>query len=133
MTLAAAEAIIEAAKTKARAIPVAVSCAVVDSGGILVAFERMDGAELVTVVLAEDKAYTALVNQSDTGALAALSQPGAELFGLDSAAGGRMVVFAGGIPLLCDGVLVGAVGVSGGTVVEDQVIAEAGALAFAQN
>ena len=130
LTLAAARAMIAAVKVEAGAIGVAMSCAVVDSGGQLVAFERMDAADLVTVTLAQDKAWTALVNRMPTGDLGPLSQPGAEFYGYASVAGGRTIVFAGGLPLERNGVLVGAVGVSGGDSAQDQRAVEAGRRAF---
>ena len=111
---------------------IAISVAVVDSGDQLLAFERMDGADLVTIDLARDKAFSALVNRMPTRDLAPLVQPGAEFYGYDSLAGGRMIVFAGGIPLERDGVLVGAIGVSGGSADQDQRAAEAGVRAFDQ-
>ncbi|HUR17060.1 MAG TPA: heme-binding protein [Candidatus Limnocylindrales bacterium] len=126
LTLAAARAIVAAVQASARSQGVAMSCAVVDSGDQLVAFERMDGADLVTVTLALDKAYTALANRMPTGELAPIVQPGTEFYGYDSVAGGRMIVFAGGLPLEVDGVLVGALGVSGGSSDQDGAIAEAG-------
>mgnify|MGYP003292705635 CR=1 FL=1 len=103
-----------------------------DSGDQLVAFARMDGADLVSVGLSRDKAFSALVNRMPTRDLAPLVQPGAEFYGYDSLAGGRMVVFAGGMPLLRDGVLVGAIGVSGGSSDEDQRAADAAVAAFVQ-
>ena len=130
LTLAAARSMIVAAQAEARALRVAMSVAVVDSGGQLVVFERMDGADLVTVMLAQDKAWTALVNRMPTGDLAPLVQPGAEFYGYESIARGRTIVFAGGLPLLRDGVLVGGVGVSGGSSAEDHRAAEAAAAAF---
>ena len=125
LTLSAARAIVAAAQDAARSMSVAISCAVVDSGDQLVTFERMDGADLVTVTLALDKAYTALANRMPTSDLAPVVQPGSEFYGYDSVAGGRMIVFAGGLPLEIDGVLVGGLGVSGGTADQDQAIAEA--------
>ncbi|HVQ23150.1 MAG TPA: heme-binding protein [Candidatus Saccharimonadia bacterium] len=130
LTMAAARAIIAAVVGEARAIQVAMSCAVVDAGGQLVAFERMDGADLVTITLAQDKAWTALVNRMPTGDLAALAQPGAEFYGYDSVAGGRTIIFDGGLPLECDGVLVGGVGVSGGDTAQDAKAAASGVSAF---
>jgi uncharacterized protein GlcG (DUF336 family) len=120
LTLAAARRAIGAAQAVAREIRVAMSVAVVDSGGQLVAFDRMDGADLVGIRLAQDKAWTALVNRMPTRDLAPLVQPGAEFYGYDSVAAGRTIVFAGGMPLEHDGVLIGAVGVSGGSADEDQ-------------
>jgi uncharacterized protein GlcG (DUF336 family) len=131
LTLAAARVIIDAAQAEARAMRVAMSVAVVDSGDQLVAFERMDGADLVGITLARDKAFTALVNRMPTGELPPLVQPGTEFYGYDSIAGGRMIVFSGGMPLERDGVLVGAVGVSGGDAAQDQRAADATVAAFA--
>lgn len=126
LTLAAGRAIVAAAIEMGRRLGVPMACAVIDQGDQLVAFERMDGADLVTVRLALDKAYTALVNRLPTVDLAPLAQPGAEFYGYDSLVAGRMVIFGGGRPLEIDGVLVGAVGVSGGSAAEDDRIARAG-------
>jgi uncharacterized protein GlcG (DUF336 family) len=130
LTLAAARRVIAAAQDAARAMGVAMSVAVVDSGAQLVAFERMDGADLVGITLAKDKAWTALVNRMSTGDLAPLVQPGAEFYGYDSVAGGRTIVFAGGMPLERGRVLIGAVGVSGGSAEEDQRAVDAAVAAL---
>jgi uncharacterized protein GlcG (DUF336 family) len=130
LTLAAARRMIAAVEAAARSMRVAMSVAVVDGGALLIAFERMDGADLVSVSLARDKAFSALMNRMPTRDLAPLVQPGAEFYGYDSLAGGRMVVFAGGMPLERDGVLVGAVGVSGGSADEDQRAVDAALAAF---
>lgn len=90
----------------------------------------MDGADLIGITLARGKAFTALVNRMPTRDLAPIVQPGTEFYGYESVAGGRTIVFAGGMPLECDGVLVGAVGVSGGDATQDQGAADAGVLAF---
>jgi uncharacterized protein GlcG (DUF336 family) len=130
LTLAAARRMIDAVERSARELHVALSVAVVDSGDQLVAFARMDAADLVSIDLARDKAFSALVNRMPTRDLAPLGQPGAEFYGYDSIAGGRMIVFAGGMPLERDGVLVGAVGVSGGDAAQDQRAADAAVAAF---
>jgi uncharacterized protein GlcG (DUF336 family) len=131
LTLAAARRAIAAVERVAAELRVAMSVAVVDAGDQLVAFARMDGADLVGVRLAQDKAYTALVNRMPTRDLAPLVQPGTEFYGYDSLSGGRMIVFAGGMPLEGGGVLIGAVGVSGGSAEEDQRAADAAVAAFA--
>jgi uncharacterized protein GlcG (DUF336 family) len=131
LTLGAARAIIVVVQQIGRELGVAMSCAVVDSGDQLVAFERMDAADLVGITLARDKAFTALVNRMPTRDLASIVQPGTEFYGYESVAGGRTIVFAGGMPLERDGVLVGAVGVSGGDAAQDQRAADAGVAAFA--
>jgi uncharacterized protein GlcG (DUF336 family) len=130
LTLAAAHAVILAVQAVARDLGVAMSCAVIDSGDQLVAFERMDAADLVGITLARDKAFTALVNRMPTRDLAPIVQPGAEFYGYASVAGGRTIVFAGGMPLERDGILVGAVGVSGGDAAQDQRAADEGVAAF---
>lgn len=130
LTLGAALAVVAAAIATARDTSVSISVAVVDSGGQLIAFERMDGADLVTVTLAQDKAWTALVNRMPTGELGPLVQPGAEFYGYHTIKGGRTIIFAGGLPLERNGVLVGAVGVSGGDSAQDQRIVMAAAAAF---
>lgn len=132
LTLAAARAVIAAVQAEARAMRVAMSCAVVDSGDQLVAFERMDGADLLGITLAQDKAFTALTNRMPTADLAPVTQPGTEFFGYHTIAGGRTIIFAGGMPLERDGVLVGAVGVSGGDSAQDQRAVEAGVAAFSR-
>jgi uncharacterized protein GlcG (DUF336 family) len=132
LTLGAARRIVDAVVDAARSMRVPMSVAVVDGGDVLVAFQRMDGAELVTEQLARDKAYSALVNRMPTGDLAAYAEPGGEFYGYESLSGGRMVVFAGGLPLERSGVLVGAVGVSGGDASQDAAAAEAGSAAFSK-
>jgi uncharacterized protein GlcG (DUF336 family) len=131
LPLAAARAIVDAVQREAREMKVALTVAVIDSGDQLVALERMDAADLVGVRLAQDKAYTALVNRMSTAHLAPVTNPGMEYYGYDSVAAGRMIVFAGGMPLEVDGVLVGAVGVSGGDSAQDQRGVEAAVRAFA--
>ncbi|MEV8636461.1 heme-binding protein [Streptosporangium sp. NPDC051023] len=104
-----------------------VSVAVVDAGGHLVAFQRMDDAEISGPDLASGKAYTSVAHRMSTADLAPLVAPGGALYGL---AGDRYVCFGGGIPLREQGEsgrIVGAVGVSGGTVAQDVACAEAAA------
>ncbi len=130
LTLNAAKALMKASMAEARRLGVGISVAVVDSGGQLVGFERMDGADLVTIGLAQDKAWTALMNRMPTRDLGPLAQPGAEFYGYDSIGRGRMIVFAGGMPLEREGVLLGGCGVSGGSVEQDQQIVDAAVAAF---
>jgi uncharacterized protein GlcG (DUF336 family) len=130
MTLATARRLLDAVEETGREMRVALSVAVVDSGDQLVAFARMDGADLVSIELARDKAFSALMNRMATRDLAPLVQPGSEFYGYDSLSAGRMVVFAGGMPLERNGVLVGAVGVSGGSAEEDQRAVDAAVAAF---
>lgn len=128
--LATALRVIAAAHAEAARRSVLVSAAVVDAGGHLVAFGRMDGAEIAGPVLAVDKAYTAVANRTATSELADLAAPGGELFGLHANSGGRFVIFGGGVPLALDGSVVGAVGVSGASTADDHACAMAGAAAL---
>jgi uncharacterized protein GlcG (DUF336 family) len=130
VTLHAARHVVEEARRAAEAIGVAMNIAVVDEGNNLVAFERMDGAWLGSIDIAQGKAYTARAFNMPTKDLAPLCQPGESLFGIHASNDGRLIVFAGGIPLEKDGAVVGAIGVSGGAVEQDHVVAEAGAEAF---
>jgi uncharacterized protein GlcG (DUF336 family) len=104
-----------------------VSVAVVDPGGHLVAFERMDGAEIAGPTLATDKAYTAVAHRIATHELAPLAAPGGPLQGMHANGGGRYVTFAGGLPLWRAGRVVGGVGVSGGSADQDLTIASTAA------
>jgi uncharacterized protein GlcG (DUF336 family) len=130
VTLAPALEVIASARQKAEAIDVAMNIAVVDEGNNLVAFERMDGAWLGSIDIAQGKAYTARAFNMSTKDLAPLCQSGQPLFGLHASNDGRLIIFAGGIPLERGGEVVGAIGVSGGSVEQDQLVAEAGADAF---
>ena len=127
MTHAVAQELVRAAHDEAVSRSIAVSAAVVDSGGHLVAFGRMDGAEIAGPTLATDKAFTAVAQSSSTADLGTLAAPGGELFGIHANGGGRYVIFGGGVPLLSDGVIVGGIGVSGSTVANDVACADRGA------
>ena len=123
VNLATALRMIAAAHAEAEERSILVSAAVVDAGGNLVAFGRMDGAEIAGPVLAVDKAYTAVANRIATSELATLAAPGGELFGLHANGGGRFVIFGGGVPIAIEGVVVGGVGVSGASAAEDEACA----------
>ncbi len=109
----------EAARDRAAAHGALVSVAVVDGGGHLVAFTRMDGAEIAGPVLARDKAYTAVAHRCGTDELTELVAPGAALAGMNSADGGRYIAFGGGVPLWSGDRVVGGIGVSGGASSQD--------------
>ncbi len=122
--------IVDAAKKKAQEIKVTMNIAVVDEGNNLVAFQRMDGAWLGSINIAQNKAYTARAFNMTTKELAPLCQPGQPLFGIHASNDGRLIIFPGGLPLKDGNTVVGAIGVSGGSVEQDQEVAEAGAKAF---
>lgn len=130
MTLADARRITAAAEKKAAEIGQPMNIAVVDEGGNLVSHVRMDGAWLGSIDISINKAFTARAFDLSTKDLAANSQSGDQFFGIHVSNRGRIMIFAGGIPLKLDGKVVGAVGVSGGMGEQDHAVAEAGAAAF---
>ena len=131
VTLEEAQRILAAAEEKAREIGQPMNIAVVDNGRELKAFARMEDAWLGSIEISIDKAFTAAsFPDFNTQDLAEVTQPGQPLYGLETIRHGRFVNFAGGIPLTRDGEVAGAIGVSGGTVDQDQEVAEAGVAAF---
>jgi uncharacterized protein GlcG (DUF336 family) len=130
VTLTQAQAVVEAASAKAEEIDVPMNIAVVDAGNNLTAFVRMDGAWLGSIDIAQNKAYTARAFDMSTKDLAPLCQPNQPLFGINASNQGRLIIFAGGIPLESGGDVIGAVGVSGGSVEQDHEVAEAGVAAL---
>jgi uncharacterized protein GlcG (DUF336 family) len=125
------EVVIATAQAKACQIGVPMNIAVVDGGSHLKAFVRMDGALLGSIDIALRKARTAALFGMNTEGLFEFCKPGGSSFGLERTNGG-LVVFAGGIPLKFEGEVIGAIGVSGGAVEQDFVVAEAGAFAAMQ-
>ncbi len=130
VTLNDARRVIAAAEVKAAELGQPMNIAVADSGGNLVAHVRMDGAWIGSVDISIKKAYTARAFDIATKDLAAHSQSGGQFFGIHASNDGRIMIFAGGIPLRRDGKVVGAVGVSGGSGEQDHAVAEAGAAAL---
>ncbi len=130
ISLDEAQAVAAAAVEKAREIGNPMNIAVTEVGGNLKAFARMEEAWTASINIAQGKAFTAASLGLSTKELADMVQPGQPLFGIDATNDGRIVTFAGGIPLMSDGKVVGAIGVSGGTVEQDQEVAEAGVAAF---
>jgi uncharacterized protein GlcG (DUF336 family) len=124
-TLEDAKRMLAAAEAKATSIGQPYNVAVVDAAGHLLAFVRQDGALIGSIDLAIDKATTARLCDRSTAELAKLSQPCAPLFGIDQTNAGRVVIFGGGIPVIIDGRIVGAVGTSAGTVEQDIAVAVA--------
>ena len=130
VTLADARRVIAAAEGKAAEIGQPMNIAVVDGGGNLVSHVRMDGAWIGSVDISINKAFTSRAFDITTKDLADNSQSGEQFFGIHVSNRGRIMIFAGGIPLKRDGKVVGAIGVSGGSGVQDHEVAEAGAAAF---
>lgn len=130
VTLNDAKHVIAAAERKAVEIGQSMNIAVADAGGNLVAHVRMDGAWIGSIDISIKKAFTARAFDITTKDLATQSQSGGQFFGIHASNDGRVMIFAGGIPLKRDGKVVGAIGVSGGSGEQDHVVAEAGVTAF---
>jgi uncharacterized protein GlcG (DUF336 family) len=130
ITAEAAQAAIRAAEAKAAEIGVPMVIAVVDESGVLKAFSRMDGAALLSVDIAKDKAYTAVAFgiSTDTWFNFIKDDPPL-LHGIVKTP--RLIVFGGGYPLTVDGAVIGGIGVSGGHYEQDMVVAQAGVAALA--
>jgi cob(I)alamin adenosyltransferase len=118
-------------REEAAARELSLAVVVVDAGGHVQASQCMDGVALGAMRLAAGKAFTAVSWATPSGAFGQSTQPGGDDWGWNTT-DERIVVYAGGIPLLVDGELVGAIGASGGAAAEDEacVLAAAGALGF---
>lgn len=130
ITLEDARRIIAAAEAKAKEIGQPMNIAVADAGGNLVAHIRMDNAWIGSVDISIKKAWTSRAFDITTKDLANNSQSGDQFFGIHASNNGKVMIFAGGVPLKKDGQVVGAIGVSGGSGEQDHAVAEAGAAAY---
>jgi uncharacterized protein GlcG (DUF336 family) len=130
LVLSQAQQVLDAAMKKASEIDTLMNVAVVDAGGNLKVFGRMDGAWLGSIDISIRKARTARFFDMNTGDLGSLSQPGGPLYNIEVSNGG-LITFPGGIPLRDgNGGVVGGIGVSGSSVENDHAVAEAGATAL---
>ena len=130
ISLQLAQTVVDACMRRAEDLDLIMNAAVVDVGANLKAFNRMDGAWLGSIDISMKKARTARFFDMETGDMTPMVQPGEQLYHVEFSNGG-LITFPGGIPLkLDDGTVIGAVGVSGSTVDNDQKVAEAGVAAF---
>ena len=127
VTLEDARRVIAAGEREAESQGQPMNIAVVDAGGNLVAHIRQDGAWIGSVDVAINKAFSARAFDVSTAGLAENAQPGGQFYGIQDSNHGRVMIFAGGVPLMSDDAVVGAVGVSGGTGEQDQAVAAAAA------
>jgi glc operon protein GlcG len=132
LTLEGARAILAAAEGKAREIKVPQNIAIVDEGGHLLVFARMDGAKLSSVEVALTKARAAALRRTPTGPSPSAEPSVLLSLGLPLATGGKLTCIRGGLPLVVDGQCVGGIGVSAGTEEEDVEVAQAGVEALAR-
>jgi uncharacterized protein GlcG (DUF336 family) len=126
LTLSDARLILEGAETKAREIGVDMDIAVVDDGGHLLAFIRMDRARVTSIDVAINKAFTAACARKPTHEYAAVAGAGGPAFGIHVSNQGRFMIFGGGLPVFIDGLIAGGVGCSSGSPEEDRTVAQAG-------
>jgi len=125
LSLADAQKLIKGAKRKAKRIDVPMCIAVADESGNLIAFERMDGAKILSVGLSADKAFTAAISKRPTHEYNEICQPGNLAYGIHTSSGGRFSIVGGGFPVVIRNTVVGAIGLSGGAVEQDMECAEA--------
>jgi uncharacterized protein GlcG (DUF336 family) len=130
LSLEDARVLIAGARARATEIGVPMCIAICDESGQLIAFERMDGGKVTSTIIAQDKAYTAAGAKRTTESYGIASQPGSPAYGINSAIGGRLLVVAGGLPVLVDGQVVGSIGLSSGTPAQDSECAQAGIDSF---
>ena len=130
VSLEDARRVIAAAEKKAQEIGQPMNIAVTDEGANLVAFVRMEGAWIGSIDIAQKKAFTSKAFDISTKDLAQHSQSGNQFFGIHASNNGKVMIFAGGIPLKSGDKVVGAIGVSGGSGDQDHAVAEAGVAAF---
>ncbi len=133
LSLELARKMAEAVEKKSKEIGVPMIFSVVDEGGNLLLLNRMEDAILVSIDISINKAYTAVFLKLPTDQLASLTQPGASLYGLQNTNNNRMVVFGGGYPLKVGDKIIGAIGVSGGSVEEDMLVAQEALKVFEAN
>ncbi|WP_209977209.1 GlcG/HbpS family heme-binding protein [Paenibacillus eucommiae] len=130
LTLEVAKALLHYAERKAKELGISEDIAIVDDGGHLIAFHRMDDARLAGIDIAQNKAWTAVAMKMPTSNLAKSALPNGPLYGINTTNQGRVVVLSGGIPLVREGRIVGAIGVSGGSGEQDVAVANAAVQAF---
>ena len=126
LTLDDAKLMMAAAEKKAQEIGVDMDIAIVDDGGNLLMFQRMDNARVTSITIAIDKAFTAGAARKSTRDYGNVSGPGQPAFGINSAIQGRFMIFAGGLPIFLDDQPVGGIGCSSGSPDQDEKVAQAG-------
>ena len=133
LTLDDAKLMMAAAEQKASEIGVDMDIAIVDDGGNLLLFQRMDNARITSITIAIDKAFTAGAARKSTRAYGEVSGPGEPAFGINSSIQGRFMIFAGGLPIFIDDYPVGGIGCSSGSPDQDEIVAQAGIDALLNN
>ncbi|SHE55445.1 cob(I)alamin adenosyltransferase [Caldanaerobius fijiensis DSM 17918] len=128
LSLDVALKLIMVSQVLAREMGIPIVSAIADEAGNLIAFQRMDGAMIASINIAIDKAYSASILKMSTEEIGSLAQPGGPLYGINTTNDHRIITFGGGYPLKNKEVVIGGVGISGGTAEQDSQIAKAVAL-----
>ena len=131
LTLEIAKQLLAVAEQKAYQMGLAFNIAIVDAGGNLVAFHRMDHARIAGIEISKGKAWTSVAMQMPTANLAQSSFPGGQHYGVNTTNQGKVTILGGGIPLIHEGMIVGGIGVAGATIAQDIEVANAAVQAFA--
>lgn len=125
-----AKILVAGAIDKSNAMSIPMCIAVTDEAGHLIQFERMDGGKISSISIAIDKAFTGATARRGTHVYNQLCQPGQPTFGIHITNGGHFSIIGGGLPVTVDGAIVGGIGISSGTAVEDLEVAEAAVAHF---
>jgi len=125
LTLEGAKVMLAAAERKSKEIGVPMDIAIVDEGGNLLVFERMDGAKITGIDIAINKAFTAACSRRGTHEYAEVASPGKPAFGIHVSNQGRFMIIGGGLPVLVKEEVVGGIGCSSGTAEQDRIVAQA--------
>lgn len=125
-----AKVLVEGAVAKSNAMNIPMCIAVTDESGHLLQFERMDGGKISSISIAIDKAFTGATARKGTHIYNQLCQPGQPTFGIHITNGGHFSIIGGGLPVVVNGDIVGGIGISSGTAVEDLEVAEAAVAYF---
>ncbi|KAF2127687.1 DUF336-domain-containing protein [Dothidotthia symphoricarpi CBS 119687] len=133
LTLEGARIALSAAELRAKEIDVPMNIAILDNACHLLAFARMEGAKFTSINIAIDKAFTAAGHRAPTSVYKEAVWPGGPAFGINNSNGGRFTTIAGGVPIVRDGVVVGAIGCSTGTPSQDEDVAKKGAEAVVKS
>jgi uncharacterized protein GlcG (DUF336 family) len=126
LTLEGARIALAAAETRSKEIKIPMNIAIVDNACHLLAFVRMEGAKYTSINIAIDKAYTAAGHRAPTSVYKDAVWPGGPAYGINHSNGGRFMTIAGGIPIVKDGEVVGAIGCSTGLPSQDEDVAKSG-------
>ncbi|MCB5236412.1 GlcG/HbpS family heme-binding protein [Niallia circulans] len=123
LTLEVAKQLLKIAEQKARQMALSCDIAIVDEGANLIAFHRMDNARIADIEVSQGKAWTSVALQMPTDKIAQIAIPGGDAYGIHTTNQGKITILGGGIPLVVDDKIVGGIGVSGGTSLQDIEIA----------